>query len=150
AFPSWRLRKPGIAAINGHALGVGRSLAMQADMRFFAREGQYGFLQVRRGVLADGGMHWLLPRLIGQERALALLLGGQRLDGEQALAYGLGLHCLPATEVLPAAQAWAAELAAACAALPVALAKQLVWRTPDQSLVAAIDEETRALLHTMQ
>src|SRR5262245_45036101 len=72
SMQAWEVRKPVIAACNGHAVGAGLSLAVQADMRVFANEGKYGFLQSRRGVVADFAMEFVLPRLVGFERAFEL------------------------------------------------------------------------------
>ena len=66
--PAWTLKKPVIAALNGHAIGLGFSLALQCDFRIVADNAKYGLLQVKRGVLADGCTHWLLPRLTNLER----------------------------------------------------------------------------------
>ena len=52
--PAWELRKPVIAAVNGHAIGIGLTIALQCDIRFMALEGKYGIIQVRRGVMPDG------------------------------------------------------------------------------------------------
>ena len=90
SMQAWELRKPVIAACNGHAIGAGLGVAMQADMRVFASEGKYGFLQSRRGVVADFAMEFVLPRLVGFERAFELLVRAPRLSGEEAVAWGLG------------------------------------------------------------
>ena len=83
------MRKPVIAACNGHAVGAGLGMAMQTDIRVLADEGKYGFLQSRRGVVTDFAMEYLLPRLVGMERALELLMRGQRLSGSEAVTWGL-------------------------------------------------------------
>jgi enoyl-CoA hydratase/carnithine racemase len=69
SMQAWEVRKPVIAACNGHAVGAGLGLAVQTDMRVFATEGKYGFLQARRGVVTDFAMEYVLPRLVGFERA---------------------------------------------------------------------------------
>lgn len=148
-FPAWRVRKPVIAACNGHALGLGFSLALQCDFRFFADESWYGLLQARRGVLADGCSHWILPRLVGLERALDLLLTGRRMKGSEACAMGLCLESLPANDVLPAAMAMAQSLATDPAPLVVGMAKRLVWSSSRYALDDMMDIESRCLLHTM-
>jgi enoyl-CoA hydratase/carnithine racemase len=65
AVPAWSLSKPVTAAVNGHALGLGLTLALQCDIRFFAGEAHYGVVQVRRGVVGDAYTHWVLPRMVG-------------------------------------------------------------------------------------
>jgi enoyl-CoA hydratase/carnithine racemase len=63
--PAWEVRKPVIAAVNGHAIGIGLTLALQCDLRILAEAGKYGVVQVRRGVMPDAYSHWTLPRLVG-------------------------------------------------------------------------------------
>lgn len=149
SVPAFAVRKPVIAAVNGHAIGLGLSLAVQADLRVFALEGKYGFLQVRRGVIADAYIHWTLPRLVGAERAAELLLTGKRINGEEAVRIGLAGHCLPAVEVLPAALRLAYDIAEHASPLAVALTKQLLWRSQNASLAEVGALETAWLAHTM-
>ncbi|RJO71235.1 crotonase [Nocardia panacis] len=123
----WRVRKPVIAAVNGHAVGIGLALALQCDLRYVARDAVYGLNQVRRGVLADGYAHWTLPRLIGMANAADILLTGRTFDGDEAKSLGLANACVEAAEVLPTALAVAHDLANGSAPLPVALSKRLLW-----------------------
>ena len=62
------VRKPVIAAVNGHAIGLGFTLALQCDLRIFAADAKYGVVQVRRGVMGDAYAHWTLPRIVGWPR----------------------------------------------------------------------------------
>ena len=127
--PAFAIRKPVIAAVNGHAVGLGLTLALQCDIRLFAREGRYGILQVRRGVMPDAYAHFTLPRIVGFARAADLMLTGRKLDGEQAVALGLASRALPADEVLPAALAIARDIATHTAPLSVAVTKRLLWES---------------------
>ncbi len=149
-MPAWQLRKPVLGALNGHALGLGFSLAMQMDMRIVAEEGRYGLLQVRRGVTPDAFVHWTLPRLVGLERALHIALSGRRFSGVELHAMGLALRCAPAAEVLDATMQLADEIATACAPLAVALTKRMVWRAAgaEMSLDAVASMESDALART--
>lgn len=63
--PAWKIRKPVIAAVNGHAIGIGLTLTLHCDLRFMAQDAKYGIVQVRRGVMPDAMSHWTLPRLVG-------------------------------------------------------------------------------------
>ncbi len=81
AMTAWQVRKPVIAAVNGHAIGVGLTLALQCDIRIFAGEAKYGIVQVRRGVMGDGFSHWTLPRITGMSGAAEILLTGKLFDG---------------------------------------------------------------------
>lgn len=123
----WRVRKPVIAAVNGHAVGIGLALALQCDLRYLARDAVYGLNQVRRGVLADGYSHWTLPRLVGMANAADIMLTGRTFDGDEAKAMGLANGCLPGGEVLPMALAIAHDIANGSAPLPVAMSKRLLW-----------------------
>jgi enoyl-CoA hydratase/carnithine racemase len=127
--PAWEVRKPVIAAMNGHAVGIGLTLALQCDMRLAADEGQYGVLQVRRGIMPDGYSHWTLPRLVGTGWAAYILLTGRRVNGKEAAAMGLAMRSLPAAEVLPAALEIARDIARNTAPLSVAIAKRLMWES---------------------
>lgn len=149
SMQAWEVRKPVIAACNGHAIGAGLGLAMQADMRVFANEGKYGFLQSRRGVVADFAIEYLLPRLVGFERAFELLIRAPRLSGEEARDWGLAGRCVPANEVLETALEIARDIAVNCAPLPVGLHKNLLWRGLATSLNDIASRESMALNHTM-
>ena len=126
------------------------SLATQCDMRLLAEEGRYGFIQVQRGVISDGCSHWLLPRMVGMERAFELLVMGRRLSGHEAYEWGLGSRLLPAAQVLPAALELAEEMATATAPLAAGVAKALLWQGAGPMTLAAMeDAETRLLQSLM-
>ena len=147
--PAWEVRKPVIAAVNGHAIGIGLTLALQCDLRIFAEEGKYGVLQVRRGVMPDGYSHWTLPRLVGQERAADLLLTGRKLGGIEAAAMGLASRVLPAAQVLPAALEIARDIVVHTAPLSVALTKRLLWESPNLGWREVGRRETELHHHLM-
>jgi enoyl-CoA hydratase/carnithine racemase len=129
SFPPWEVRKPVIAAINGHAVGIGLTIAMQCDIRLVAREAKLAFAHVRRGVLPDAHSHWTVPRAVGFACAAELFLTGRLVSGDEASAIGLASRTLPASEVLPAALAMARDIAINCAPLSVALSKRLLWES---------------------
>ncbi len=147
--PAWEVRKPVIAAVNGHAVGIGLTLALQCDLRVMAREGKYGILQVRRGVMPDAYSHWTLPRLVGLERAAELLLTGRKVSGEEAAEIGLAVRVVPASEVLACALALAAEIAVNTAPLSVAVTKRLLWDSANLTRVEVGDRETALHHHLM-
>jgi enoyl-CoA hydratase/carnithine racemase len=149
SMQAWDVRKPVIAACNGHAVGAGLGLAMQADMRIFADEGKYGFLQSRRGVVADFAIEYVLPRLVGFERAFELLVRAQRLSGTEAVAWGLAGRSVPGEQVLDTAMEIARDIAVNCSPLTVALHKALLWRGLDLSRAELAALESRALNLTM-
>jgi enoyl-CoA hydratase/carnithine racemase len=150
SMQAWEVRKPVIAACNGHAIGIGLGIAIQCDLRVLALEGKYGFLQNRRGVVADFAAEYLLPRLVGFERAFELLVRGERLDGAAAREWGLAARALPAADVLPAALGIARDMAANCSPLVMGMHKRLLWRGLDSARDAFVALETRALGHSMR
>ncbi len=128
-FPAWRVRKPVIAAVNGHAVGLGLTLALQCDIRVMAREGKYGILQTRRGMVGDAYSHWTLPRIVGMARAADILLTGRTFRGDEAAELGVASRVVPAGEVLSTAQEIAKGIAENTAPLSVALSKRLLWQS---------------------
>jgi len=124
---AWEIRKPVIAAINGHAIGIGLTLAMQCDLRLVAEDAKLGFVHVRRGVIPDAQSHWTLPRAVGFARAADLLLTGRTFTGAEAAELGLVNRALPVDQVLDAALEIARDIAVHTAPLSVALSKRLLW-----------------------
>jgi enoyl-CoA hydratase/carnithine racemase len=147
--PAWEVRKPIIAALNGHAVGLGLTLALQCDMRICADEGKYGVLQVRRGMMPDAHCHWTLPRLVGTERAASLLLTGRKINGQEAAAIGLVLRSVPANEVMAAAREIARDIAENTAPLSVAITKKLLWQSTGLSADQVEHAETELHHHLM-
>ncbi|MFK8020378.1 MAG: enoyl-CoA hydratase/isomerase family protein [Pseudomonadales bacterium] len=150
AMQAWEVRKPVIAACNGHAIGVGMGIAAQCDIRIVAAEAKYGFLQNRRGVVVDFGMSWLLPRLVGFEKAFELLVRAQRMSGADVVEAGLASRCVPAEEVLQVALEMAADYADNCAPLVSGLHKRLLWKGLDSNFESAVADESLALNHSMR
>lgn len=126
---AFELRTPVIAAVNGHAIGIGLTIALQADIRIMAADAKYAVVQARRGVLPDCMSHWTLPHLVGVAVAADLLLTGRTFSGAEAVAMGLATRALPAGEVLDDALAVARDIAVNVAPMSAALSKQLLWRT---------------------
>ncbi|MFL6113682.1 MAG: enoyl-CoA hydratase-related protein [Catenulispora sp.] len=131
-------RKPLIAAINGPVAGLGLVQALYCDLRFTTPEAKFTTAFVRRGLIAEYGIAWLLPRLIGQSRALDLLLSGRVVLGAEAAALGLADRVLPAEDLLPATLAYAADLAENCSPNSMALIKRQVLAALDSDLPTAI------------
>jgi len=125
-FYPYQLRKPVIAAINGHAVGVGITYPMLCDVRFVAEEARIQFAFVRRGVIPELASHALVARVAGLSTAADLLLSGRAIRGREFAQLGLASRALPAEEVLPAALAYAREFRLA-APVSVALSKRLLW-----------------------
>jgi enoyl-CoA hydratase/carnithine racemase len=123
----WTMTTPILAAINGHAVGLGLTYALQWDIRIAAEDAKLGFVFTRRGVLPEANSLWLLSRAIGSSRSLELLLTGRTFSGLEAAEMGLVSRALPAEEVLPATLEIARDIAANTAPGAVSLTKQLFY-----------------------
>ncbi len=146
---AWDVRKPVIAAVNGHAIGVGLSVAAQCDIRVLAAEGKYGFLQNRRGVVADFAIGHVLPRLIGFERAFEMIVRAPRISGTEAGEWGLASRVVPADQVMDTAMEIAGDMVVNCSPLVMGIHKRLMWKGQHMSREEYIELETRVLHHTI-
>jgi enoyl-CoA hydratase/carnithine racemase len=131
--------KPVIAAINGHAVGVGITYPMLADLRLVAEDAKIAFAFVRRGVMPELASHVTVARVVGLSRAADLLLTGRTISGREAAAMGLASRALPAAEVLPAAVQIARDIVRHTAPASVAAAKRLLW----EGLTTSVPEMLR-------
>jgi 2-(1,2-epoxy-1,2-dihydrophenyl)acetyl-CoA isomerase len=134
--------KPVVAAINGPAVGAGLSFALACDLRYMAEEAVLMMAFSNIGLVPDAGGTWLLPRIVGYERAFELAATGRRVAAPEALALGLVGRVLPRDEVLPAAQALAAELAAR-PTLALAWTKRLLRAAEQGSLTDSLELEAQ-------
>jgi enoyl-CoA hydratase/carnithine racemase len=125
--PAFELRKPVIAALNGHAIGIGLTIALQADIRIVAEDAKYGVVQVRRGVIPDCMSHWTLAHLATLGVAAEVLLTGRTFTGAEAVALGIANRALPSERVLDHALEMARDIAAHVAPMSAALCKRLLW-----------------------
>ncbi len=143
------LEIPIVAAMNGHAVGGGLGLALMCDVRIAAHEAKIGANFVRLGLHPGMGITYLLPRLVGVERAADLLLTGRTFSGKEAREYGLVAYALPGDEVLEKARAVAREMAEA-APYAVRLTKRSLHDCADAGLDATIEREAYAQALCMQ
>lgn len=138
------LAKPIIAAVNGLAAGAGAVIALASDLRVVAEEAKFAFLFARVGLTgADMGAAVLLPRVIGQGRALELLMLGDDVDAATAERYGLANRVVPKDQVLPAAYALAERLAKG-PTYALGLTKLMVNNEWTMDLGAALEAEAQA------
>ncbi|KAB2920526.1 MAG: enoyl-CoA hydratase [Hyphomicrobiaceae bacterium] len=128
--------KPIIAAINGPAAGIGLVIALYCDMRFMAAGAKLTTAFARRGLIAEHGMAWMLPRLIGPMHALDLLYSARSVEAAEAETMGL-VRALPAEGFADAVHARAAEIANLSSPRSTRIIKKQVYEAMFQSLAEA-------------
>jgi 2-(1,2-epoxy-1,2-dihydrophenyl)acetyl-CoA isomerase len=135
--------KPVIAAVNGTAAGIGAHLAFACDLVIAADSAKFIEVFVRRGIAPDGGGAYLLPRLIGPQKAKELIFFGDDVPAADAMAMGLVNKVVPLDELEKTAGEWAARLAAG-PTKAIGLAKWLINRSLESDRRTAFDEEAWA------
>lgn len=135
--------KPVIAAVNGTAAGLGAHLALACDLVLAAESASFIEVFVRRGLVPDGGGAYLLPRLIGPQRAKELMFFGDAVPAAEAARLGLVNRVVPDGELAKTAREWAERLAAG-PTRALALTKALVNASLDADRAAAFAAEATA------
>ncbi len=134
------IKKPIIAAVNGACAGLGFVFALLSDLRFVERQAKFTAAFSQRGLVAEHGSSWLLPRLIGPGRALDLLWSSRKFDGEEAHRLGLAERLCEAGESVEAARSYIRELAATASPTSLKMMKAQVYRHLNMSLGDAMKE----------
>ena len=137
--------KPVIAAINGPCAGIGLVLAIMCDVRFADAHAKFTTAFARRGLVAEHGISWMLPRLIGPARALDLLLSGRVLLGAEAAQLGLVNRAVDGGAVLEEALAYARELARECSPASMAAMKRQVYADLERSLGESVQDANQLM-----
>jgi enoyl-CoA hydratase/carnithine racemase len=122
------VRKPIIAAVNGACAGLGFVFALLADLRFVEKQAKFSTAFAQRGLIAEHGASWILPRLIGSGKALDLLWSSRKFDGVEADRLGLAERLCETGEALPTAVAYIGELAATVSPTSLRVMKAQVYR----------------------
>jgi enoyl-CoA hydratase/carnithine racemase len=148
-FPT-TIPKPIIAAVNGPVAGIGLVVALMCDMRFIAADAKVTTAFARRGLVAEYGMGWILPRLVGPAAAMDLLFSGRVILGGEAAELGLANRALPADRVVDEAIAYARELATFSSPASMAAMKRQVYADLERGLSAAADEANELMLESFQ
>lgn len=137
--------KPIIAAINGPVAGMAVPIVLACDLRFMAQDAVLLTAFAQRGLIAEWGISWLLPRLTGTAVALDLLLSSRKVTGAEAARLGLVNEALPAKDVLGHAQQYVRDLAATSSPASMAIMKRQVYQQMHAGLLAA-EREARQLM----
>ena len=147
---TWLLavRKPVIAAINGAIAGMAVPIALCCDLRFMAADAPLLTAFSQRGLIAEWGIAWLLPRLVGTGAALDLLFSSRRVSGEEAAAMGVVNKALPAAEVLPYSVRYVQDLAEKCSPTSLSIMKRQVYEELTASLGPSEKEARKRMLES--
>jgi enoyl-CoA hydratase/carnithine racemase len=143
-FPT--IPKPIIAALNGATAGLGLVISLYCDLRIAADTAVFTTAFSRRGLIAEHGVSWMLPRLVGLQHALDLLLSARKITAAEALAMGLVAQVRPAATLAADVRAHARELADLVSPRSIRVMKRQLWEGQFQSLAeatAVADEEMR-------
>ena len=147
-FPG--LTKPVIGAINGVAVGLGMVIALYCDVRLVSDAARFGTVFARRGLIAEYGMAWMLPRLVGHANALDLLFSARMIDGAEAYRMGLANQVLPLGNFPKAVQKYAAEMASTVSPRSLRVMKRQVYDAMFQPLGEAFDISEREMVASLQ
>ncbi|MFC4521464.1 enoyl-CoA hydratase-related protein [Cupriavidus pinatubonensis] len=139
-----KVAKPLVAAINGPVAGIGVCLAMFCDLRLMAPKARLTTSYARRGVIAEYGIAWMLPRLIGVTHATDLLLSGRTVSAEEAAAMGFA-SLIPDSDFAANVHERAAQIANLCSPRSHRVIKTQLARAWEQSLPEAMDMSDREL-----
>jgi enoyl-CoA hydratase/carnithine racemase len=142
--------KPLIAAVNGAAAGLGFVQAMYCDVRFTTATAKFTTSFARRGLIAEYGVAWLLPRVVGRSRALDLLLSARVVQGDQALAMGLADRVVAPEDLLDAAVAYAEDLATNCSPSAMRAIKSQLFAAAQGSFAEAASEADVQMLESFK
>lgn len=134
------LRKPLIAAINGAAAGMGFSYATFCDMRFMERSAKLVTAFGPRGLIAEHGTSWMLPRIVGPSNALDMYWSSRRIDGEEAYRMGYANRLCEAGESVAEAQNYLREIAGTSAPMSIMMMKRQVYKHLNRELGEAMIE----------
>lgn len=135
-----RLPQPVVAAVNGHAVGAGMSLALGCDLVIASEKATFSQVFVKRGLSPDFGSSWLLPRIVGLHMAKKLALLGDTIDAAEAARLGIVTEVVPPEELAEAATRLARRLADG-PPIALALTKELLNQSFTSDFDAALDRE---------
>jgi len=144
------ITKPVIAAINGPVVGLGLVIALYCDLRFASDAARFGTAFAQRGLIAEYGMAWMLPRLVGHANALDLLFTARMIDAAEALRMGLVNQIYPQEVFLESVQKYAMNLAANASPRSLRVIKRQVYDAMFQTLAESFESSEQEMLASLQ
>jgi len=143
------LRKPIVAAVNGAVAGMAYPFALCCDVRVVSPDALFLTAFAQRGLVAEWGLSWMLPRLVGPAVALDLLFTSRRVKGEEALALGLANYLAPADELLDFCREYIEKLARSSSPTSMAIMKRQVYEHLHRGLGAAERDAYRLMTNSL-
>lgn len=140
--------KPIIAAVNGATAGMAYPFALSCDLRIGCPESLFLTAFAQRGLIAEWGLGWLLPQLVGPSVALDLLMSSRKVGGEEAHRLGLLNQLVDLDDLVPAARRYIEHLATSCSPASIAVMKEQVNRHLHRGLGAAEAESQRLMVES--
>ncbi len=147
-FPA--VGKPVIAAINGPVVGLGLVIALYCDLRFASDAAKFSTAFARRGLIAEYGLAWILPRLVGHANALDLLFSARMIDSAEGLRMGLVNQVFPQDVFLAKVNEYARDVAANSSPRSTHIMKRQVYDAMFQNLEQAFDVAETEMLASLQ
>jgi len=140
--------KPVVAAVNGAVAGMAVPFVLACDMRFMAEDAVLTTAFAQRGLIAEWGLSWILPRLVGTAVALDLLFSARKVTGREAASLGLVNAALPGDQVLAHAQDYVRGLAQTSSPASMAVMKRQVYQQVHAGLFPAEREARRLMVES--
>jgi enoyl-CoA hydratase/carnithine racemase len=147
-FPA--MSKPVIAAVNGPCVGLGLVIALYCDLRFASDAARFSTAFARRGLIAEYGMAWVLPRLVGHANAVDLMLSARMIDAAEAFRMGLANRVIPQDAFREKVREYAADLASNVSPRSLRVMKRQIYEAMFQTLAEAFEASEREMLASLQ
>jgi enoyl-CoA hydratase/carnithine racemase len=143
------IKKPVIAAVNGPAAGLGLIIALYCDIRFASDKAKFSTAFSKRGLIAEHGISWILPRIIGLPNALDMLYSSRIVDAQDAFRIGLVNKVIPAESFMLSVMAYAKDMADTVSPRSTSIMKRQVYNAMFQSLSEASEAADEELLQSL-
>ena len=147
-FPA--VEKPVIAAINGPVVGLGLVITLYCDLRFASDAARFGTAFARRGLIAEYGMSWMLPKIVGIPNALDLLYSARMIDAQEAMRMGLVNQVFPQDVFSAKVHEYARDIALNVSPRSTRVIKRQVYGAMFESLAKAIEGAEREMIESLQ
>jgi enoyl-CoA hydratase/carnithine racemase len=147
-FPA--MSKPVIAAVNGPCVGLGLVIALYCDLRFASDAARFSTTFARRGLIAEYGMAWMLPHLVGHPNAVDLMFSARMIDAAEAFRMGLVNQVIPQDAFRGKVREYAADLASNVSPRSLRVMKRQIYEAMFQTLAEAFETSEREMLASLQ